>query len=162
MSLEHLKELVKDYAQKGYSFEYSDADHALGVLQEKIDGLTSGDKDRLRVIIEAELAKGWIICITTKIHDEINADLAWAWRMWENEYISDKQGGEQGTEEPEFQFWEYRCSISREVKKLILPRLETKASSQRLHQDRSGLCTRMSPSRSLDSRTSNTDRGCIS
>jgi hypothetical protein len=137
MSLEHLKRLVEDYAQKGYIFKYSDADHTLGVLQEKIDNLTSGDKEKLRVIIEAELAKGWIMCITTKIHDEINADLAWAWRMWENEYVADKQWEtEQRTKEPELQFWAYRYSISREVKKLILPRLETKASSQKPHQDR--------------------------
>jgi hypothetical protein len=139
MSLEHLKGVVEDYAQKGYIFKYSDADHTLGVLQEKIDGLTSGNKEKLRVIIEAELAKGWIMWITTKIHDEINADLAWAWRMWEKEYVADKQGGtEQGSREPELQFWDYRCSITREVKKLILPRLETKTGNQRPHQDRLG------------------------
>lgn len=139
MSLEHLKEFVEDYAQKGYLFKYSDADHTLGVLQEKIDGLTSGDREKLRVIVEAELARGRAMFIATKIHDEINADLAWAWRMWEKEYQADEQWGtEQGAKEPELRFWAYCCSISREVKRLILPRLETKTSNQRPHQDRLG------------------------
>jgi len=136
MSLEHLKRFVEDYAQKGYIFKYSNADHTLGVLQEKIDKLTSGEKERLRVIIEEELTKGWIMWITTKIHDEINADLAWAWRMWENEYVADKQWEvEQRTKEPELEFWIYRRSIGREVKELILPRLETKAGSHRPTQE---------------------------
>ena len=140
MSLEHLKELLKDDVWDGHIYDYSDVDLTLGLLQEKIDSLDSRDKERLRVIIEADLARGLkaMQCITTKIHDEINADLAWAWRTWEKEYVaaeewmSEKRGVEFSSH------WCRRVLISRTVNRLILPRLEAKAGNQRPHQDRLG------------------------
>jgi len=134
MSLEHLKARIEDDAPYGNIYDYSDVDLTLAVLQEKIDSLTSIDKEKLRLIIEEDLARGLkkTQCITTKIHDEINADLAWAWRMWEKEYVADeeRQGG------AEFLIhWCRRVSISRTVKRLILPRLGAKADNKRPHQN---------------------------
>jgi hypothetical protein len=128
MSLEHLKELLKDDVWDGHIYDYSDVDLTLGLLQEKIDSLNSRDKERLRVIIEADLARDLkaMQCITTKIHDEINADLAWAWRTWEKEYVAAEEwGSEKRGLQPNP--YHYRCLVSRTVKRLILPRLETKS-----------------------------------
>jgi hypothetical protein len=144
MSLEHLKELIEDDARDGYIYDYSDVELTLALLQEKIASLTSGEKEKLRVIIEAELARDLkaMQCITTKIHDEINADLAWAWRTWEKEYIAAEEWKlERKGKEHEFQFENFfhcRSLISRTVKRLILPRLEANAGNQMPHQGSMG------------------------
>jgi len=133
MSLEHLKELIEDDARDGYIYDYTDVELTLALLQEKIDSLNSRDKEKLRVIIEADLARDTkkMQCITTKIHDEINADLAWAWRTWEKEYVAAEEWGSEKRGVEFSSHWCRRVLISRMVKKLILPRLEAKAGNQR-------------------------------
>jgi hypothetical protein len=134
MSLEHLKELIEDDARDGYIYDYTDVELTLALLQEKIDSLTSGEKEKLRVIIEADLARDTkkMQCITTKIHDEINADLAWAWRTLEKEYVAvEEWRAEKKGLEPPIHYFCYRQLMSRTVKRLILPRLEAKAGDQR-------------------------------
>jgi hypothetical protein len=140
MSLEHLQELIEDDARDGYIYDYSDVELTLALLQEKIDGLTSRDKEKLRVIIEAELAPDLkaMQCITTKIHDEINADLAWAWRTWEKEYVASEEWKSEQRGIEFSSLWCRRVLISRTVKRLILPRIEASAGDQMLHQDRLG------------------------
>jgi cell fate (sporulation/competence/biofilm development) regulator YlbF (YheA/YmcA/DUF963 family) len=140
MSLEHLKELIEDDARDGYIYDYSDVELTLALLQEKIDGLTSRDKEKLRAIIEADLARDLkaMQCITTKIHDEINADLAWAWRRWEKEYVAAEEWGSEKRGVEFSSHWCRRVLISRTVKRLILPRLEAKAGDQKPHQGRLG------------------------
>jgi hypothetical protein len=144
MSLEHLKELIEEDARDGHIYDYSDVELTLALLQEKIDSLSSGEKEKLRVIIEADLARDTkkMQCITTKIHDEINADLAWAWRMWERELVAGEEWRfERKGKEDEFQFENFfhcRSLIRQTVKRLILPRLEAKAANQTPHQDSMG------------------------
>jgi hypothetical protein len=140
MSLEHLKELIEEDARDGYIYDYSDVELTLGLLQEKIDGLNSRDKEKLRAIIEADLARDLkaMQCITTKIHDEINADLAWAWRTWEKEYVADEEWKSEQRGVEFSSYWCRRVLLSRTVKRLILPRLEAKAGDQKPHQDRLG------------------------
>jgi hypothetical protein len=135
MPLEHLKELIEEDARDGHIYDYSDVELTLALLQEKIDSLTSGEKEKLRVIIEADLARDTkkMQCITTKIHDEINADLAWAWRALEKEYVAvEEWRAEKKRLEPPIHYFCYRQLMSRTVKRLILPRLEAKAYNQRL------------------------------
>jgi len=135
MSLEHLKELIEEDARDGHIYDYSDVELTLALLQEKIDSLTSGEKEKLRVIIEADLARDTkkMQCVTTKIHDEINADLAWAWRTLEKEYVAvEEWRAEKKGLEPPIHYFCYRQLMSRTVKRLILPRLEAKAYNQRL------------------------------
>ena len=143
MSLEHLKGLIEEEAQDGRIYDYSDVELTVALLQEKIDNLDSRGKEKLRVIIEAELARDLNMqCITTKIHDEISAGLAWAWRTWEKEYVAeDRWRLEQGAEEMKFLIecpYHHRQLIGRKVKRLILPRLQAKVCDQRPHQDRLG------------------------
>jgi hypothetical protein len=144
MSLEHLKELIEGYIPYGRIYDYSDEELTFALVQEKIDGLTSGNKEKLRIIIEADLARGLekMQCIATKIHDEINADLAWAWRMWERELVAAEEWRlERKGKEQEFQFDSFfhcRSLIRQTVKRLILPRLEAKAGNQTPHRDSVG------------------------
>ena len=163
MSLEHLKELLKDEVWDGHIYDYSDVDLALGVLQEKIDSLNSRDKEKLRVIIEADLARGlkrtqWI---TTKIHDEINADLAWAWRMWERELVAAEEWKSEQRGVEFSSYWCRRVLISRTVKRLILTRLEANTGDQMPHQDRLGPLSEGLDQRSPDTESQAADKSSI-
>jgi hypothetical protein len=157
MSLEHLKELLKDEVWDGHIYDYTDVELTLALLQEKIDSLNSGDKEKLRVIIEAELARDLkaMQCITTKIHDEINADLAWAWRTWEKEYIAAEEWTFEQRGVEFSSYWCRRVLISRTVKRLILTRLEANTGDQMPHQDRLGPL-----SEGLDQRSPDRIAGC--
>lgn len=163
MSLEHLKELIEEDARDGYIYDYSDVELTLALLQEKIDSLTSGEKEKLRVIIEADLARDTkkMQCIATKIRDEINADLAWAWRTLEKEYVAAEEWRAEQRGVEFSSYWCRRVLISRTVKRLILPRLEANTGDQMPHQDRLGPLSEGLDQRSPDTESQAADKSSI-